>query len=152
MTQVDWPERLKEIVQNPNVADRLGTADLKRACKMLAKTVLRVGAAADETALVNQLLQQRIRELTGRRPPEWSYMHQEEVQLLHRFNGFSVEEAEHAFVVCGREPGNTTLRPLYEYDLQDYDEPHEARSQAQLMCSQLRETFLPRSIKDDQQA
>ena len=60
MTQVDWPERLKEIVQNPNVADRLGTADLKRACKMLAKTVLRVGAVADETALVNQLLQQRI--------------------------------------------------------------------------------------------
>ena len=39
-----------------------------------------------------------------------------------------------------------------QYDLQDYDEPHEARSQAQLMCSQLRETFLPRSIKDDQQA
>lgn len=138
-----WAEKLKEIVGNPNLVDRMGSADLKRVCKLLAQTIMKVGQRAADAECTVGLLQFRVQELTGRRPPEWSYLHKEEVQHLHEFTSFTVEKAEHAYVVCGAEPTENTMHPLYEYDLEDFAE--DAESRARVMCAHLRETFLPRT-------
>lgn len=143
MTHIDQdPDKLEEIIRNPDLLDRLGSSDLKRVGKFLARTLVTVGNRADATERSNLSLQIRLLEVTGGNPPDWSYLHADEAMNLHVFTGFSAVKSDTSWVVCGEENG--VLRPIYEYDFEDYGTT-EAESRARLMLVHLRQTFIPRT-------
>lgn len=151
ITKLSTEDQVNAALANPEMLDRIGSADLKRCGKMLAKLANLVGSrcAKAEKRLLDmelncELLQARIRELTGAKPPQWSYLHREEALRLHAFSGFAVVQDEHASVVCGEENG--TLHPIYEYDFDDLG-TKPAGEAAQAMLVHLRQTFTPRNAE-----
>lgn len=149
ITKLGTEDQVNAILQNPELVDRIGTADLKRINKMLCKLALSLGARAQraETQLTDldlncELLHARIRELTGDQPPTWSYLHKEEALRMHAFSAFSIVADTHASVVCGEEDG--VLHPIYEFDFDDLG-LGQAVEAAQAMLVHLRQTFTPRT-------
>lgn len=140
--KTDWASTLQEIIRNPNLVDRMTSADLKRVVKHLQQTVLLVGQRASVAELSYNQLLARLLEITGGEQPMWSYLHRDEALRLHTFTGFNVVQDAQSWVVCGEENG--VLHPVYEYDLEDFGTT-VAESRARLMLSHLRQTFQPRT-------
>lgn len=149
ITRLGTEEQVEKILANPDLCDRLGTADLKRVVKFLARLTNNVGTRAGQHQrqaldldLTCEVLRSRIAELVGSKPPAWSYLHKEEALRLHVFSGFSTVTDEHAVIVCGEEDG--ALHPIYEYDFDDHGKTLAAEA-AQSMLVHLRQTFTPRT-------
>lgn len=149
ITKLNTEEQVEAILGNPELADRLSSADLKRVNKWLVRLVMNVGARGGnaearlrDMELHNELLHARIRELTGAKPPAWSYLHKEEALRLHAFDDFAVVADTHGSVVCGEENG--VLHPIYEYDFAELGTT-QAVEAAQSMLVHLRQTFIPRN-------
>lgn len=143
-SRLSWEDLLKQIVRNPNLLDRMGSADLKRVGKMLCQTIEKVGIRAAHAEQNLDQVTARCLELTGGRPPAWSYLHEQEAHRLHEFTGFTTLLSEETWIVCGDDPDGNTMHPIYEYDLADF-EPGQAESQARIMTAHLRQTFCPRT-------
>lgn len=145
-------ERTKDLVQkalaDPSTLDRLTSGDLKGVAKMLVGTLIKVGQRYEEVELQLDRVTGRCLELSGGVPPLWSYAHQQEVELLHHFTEFHLVKDDDSWVVCGVETDPNLMRPLYEYDLADFGDT-VAESHARLMAAHLRQTFLPRNVKDN---
>ena len=140
--KMDLADTLKEVVANPNLLDRMGSADLKRVGKALSKTLINIGnrAGAAEEAWQQALI--RLLEMTGGQPPTWSYLHREEALRMHLFTGFEVIQDDHAWVTCGCESGSV-LHPIYEFDFEEFG-PAGAETRARNMLVHLRQSFTPR--------
>lgn len=160
-TQEDWPERIKEIMRNPLLVDKLGSADLKRACKMMAGTLLRVGERAahaeiqlDRVKLSGELqLSQDLNRvtahnlvLTGGRPPSWSYLYKEAVENLHLYLEFEVKRMSKGYTVLGVSEEGKRI-PLYDFDFAGLG-VSQANSAAHLMAAHLRQSFVPRENQE----
>lgn len=141
--KLEFADALKEVVANPNLLDRMGSADLKRIGKGLANALINVGnrAGAAEEAWQQSLI--RLLELTGGQPPSWSYLHREEALRMHLFVRFEVVQDDHAWVTCGSEDGEV-LHPIYEFDFKEFG-LMEAETRARNMLVHLRQSFTPRT-------
>lgn len=145
-TKLDWPEKLKEIVRDSSLADQMGSADLKRTCKMLAGALVKVGERAAKAEQDLAKVTARSLELTGGRPPCWSYLHTQEALRLHEFLDFLVVRSGEVWAVCGKDQKSKRMHPIYEYFLKDYIDL-SAEHHARMMTAHLRQTFLPRNVK-----
>lgn len=148
ITKLSTEEQAELALANPQLLDRLGSSDLKRLGKLLVRLLHNVGAASEQRKsqcedleLNCEILRIRVLELTGTRPPDWSYVHKEEALRLHAFTGFFSVDDENSCVVCGEEAG--VGHPIYEYDYDDLGRAQAAEA-ARLMLVHLRQTFLPR--------
>lgn len=148
LASTDWAEKLKDIVRDPSLLDRMGSSDLKRAGKMLVGALNRVGERAARAEQDLARVTARNLELTGGRPPSWSYLHREAVELLHEYTGFEARRTSNAWTVFGIDSAGGS-HALYEYDFAGLGMTQSA-SASRLMVSHLRQSFLPRTQEQPQ--
>ena len=161
-------EALQQIVRQPSLLDRYGSADLKKIGKLLVSLVLATGnrAAVAEEAhaeLLNQVysLGERLAKseekttellgqvflLDGEVVPPYSYLHKEEVLNVCRFTEFHLHEDEQGSTVCAcGGTGDGTLHALYEFDWADFGRA-QANENCRQMVTHLRRSFTPRQPK-----
>lgn len=157
--QNDWADTIKEVIRDQSILDKMGSADLKRIGKALTLTIIRVGerAAKAENALeqkgyvTNDGLKEafdsvtaRNIELTGGRPPEWSYLYRDNVDVMHHFVEFVVKKNAKQATVFGILEGGD-IRPLYDFDYKGLGVT-QATGAARLMAVHLRICFVPREL------
>lgn len=148
ITKLATEDQIGAALERPALLDRLGSSDLKRVGKKLCALTIELGNRSiraerkvNDLELINELLHQRIHELTGSKPPQWSYLHKDEALRLHVFSGFSTITADTGCIVCGEEEG--VLHPIYEFDFEDLGKT-PAEEAAQAMLVHLRQSFIPR--------
>lgn len=160
--QNEWADTIKEVIRDPKLIDKMGSADLKRISKALTLTIVRVGerAARAETALeqggmvsdeglreaFNSVTARNI-ELTGGRPPEWSYLYRDNVDVLHHFIEFEMKTTQKGVSVFGVLE-DWEAKPLYDFDFADLGVSGANRS-AHLMTTHLRQCFAPREGQNE---
>lgn len=162
--QTAWSDMLKEVIRHPERLDKMGSADLKRVGKGLAITICKVGerAAKAEQALEDQgkaenpdlialkrdydLMTARNIELTGGRPPEWSYLYKANIEVLHHYIEFVVKKNSKQATVFGILEGDV-LKPLYDFDYKGMG-VSQATGAARLMAVHLRQCFVPRELRE----
>lgn len=145
LNKMDWNQKIQAVLDNPNLLDRMGSADLKRVGRQLVSLVMNVGKRAALAETSSNKMTARILELVGGCVPDWSYVHPEEACRLHEFQAFEVIKDEAAWLVCGLEQQGGLSVAIYEYDVADHGDAH-AESKARLMASHLRLTFQPRKV------
>lgn len=166
--ETDWPELVKEYVEDPNLIDKLGSSDLKRVSKMMARVVMHVSHRTARAELQAKALQKELAEapkaddatlqadlkralarnliLTGGRPAAWSYLYKEACELLHVYVDFEAKRGSKGWTVFGVD-AEGQLHKLYDYDYAGLG-VSQAAAEARLTAAHLRQSFNPRSPKE----
>lgn len=175
LEDANWPDKLREIVRCPELLENMGTADLKRAGKMLSLTLIRVGERCAKAELQVGKLEKAVEDLLASSRTVAEAAPKSDEQLARDLDRVT---ARALTLTGGRPPAWSYLYKeacelLHEYtafevkktakgysvigvddagkryNLYDFDHAGlgvvQSASEARLMAAHLRQSFLPRN-------